>query len=105
MWRNVSWNIPSVCIAYLFKIVCRQQFQGTPGEITACALQHSDNLCTEPVPALVHQCLLWETCMKCDPLIVSRARVAAELIAEVVNQLVESISLKTLVRVRIHDIT
>jgi hypothetical protein len=43
--------------------------------------------------------------MKRDPLIVSHARVAAELIAEVVNQLVESISLKTLVRVRIHDIT
>jgi hypothetical protein len=39
--------------------------------------------------------------MKRDPLIVSRARVAAELIVEVVNQLVESISLKTLVRV--HD--
>jgi hypothetical protein len=67
----------------------------------ACVLQHSDNLCRKPIPAMVHQCMLWETCMKRDPLIVSRARVAAELIAEVVNQLVESISLKTLVRV--HD--
>jgi Di-sulfide bridge nucleocytoplasmic transport domain len=71
---------------------------GNLEEITACALQHSNNLCTKPVPAMVEQCLCWETCMNCDRLTVGHAKVAAEFIAEVVNQLVEPISFKTWVR-------
>ena len=64
-----------------------------------CALQHKANLCsTNPIPAMVHQCIKWETCMNRDPTVVGRARVGAELIAEVVNGFVEPISWKTLVR-------
>lgn len=71
---------------------------GNLEEIMVCALQHSDNLCTKPVPAMVERCLHWETCMKCDPFTVGHAKVAADLIAEVVNQMVEPISFKTWVR-------
>lgn len=67
-------------------------------EITLCASQYKNNLCgTKPIPALVHQCATWETCMNRDPTIVGRARVGAEMIAEVVNGFVEPISWKTLV--------
>lgn len=67
-------------------------------EITACALQYRNNLCeTNPIPAMAHQCATWETCMNRDPSKVGRARVGAELIAEVINGFVEPISWKTLI--------
>lgn len=49
-------------------------------------------------PAMVSQCSNWETCMNRDPTTIGRARVSAELIAEVINGFVEPISWKTLVR-------
>ena len=66
-------------------------------EIAQCAMQYKTNLCaTNPIPAMSHQCGVWETCMNRDPTKVGRARVGAELIAEVVNGFVEPISWKTL---------
>lgn len=64
-----------------------------------CASQYKNNLCDKPTPAMVQQCAKWETCMNRDPTIVGRARVGAELIAEVVNGFIEPISWKTLVRI------
>jgi Di-sulfide bridge nucleocytoplasmic transport domain len=64
-----------------------------------CASQYKNNLCgSNPIPAMVHQCASWETCMNRDPTVVGRAKVGAEMIAEVVNSFVEPISWKTLVR-------
>ncbi|KAJ3713513.1 Di-sulfide bridge nucleocytoplasmic transport domain-containing protein [Lentinula raphanica] len=68
-------------------------------EIARCALQYRNNYCDKPAmlaPALVHQCGEWETCMNRDPTKIGRARIGAELIAEVVNGFVEPISWKTL---------
>ncbi|KAI0310998.1 Di-sulfide bridge nucleocytoplasmic transport domain-containing protein [Amylostereum chailletii] len=66
-------------------------------EITNCAAQYKANMCgTNAVPAMMRQCGAWDTCMNRDPTIVGRARVSAELIAEVVNSFVEPISWKTL---------
>ncbi|KAG5654347.1 hypothetical protein H0H81_004301 [Sphagnurus paluster] len=45
---------------------------------------------------MAQQCGNWETCMNRDPAIVGRAKVGAELIAEVVNGFVEPISWKAL---------
>ena len=69
-------------------------------EISMCAMQYSDNRCAhpDPIPAMIQQCSNWETCMNRDPAIIGRAKVGAELIAEVVNGFVEPISWKTLVR-------
>ena len=47
---------------------------------------------------MLRQCGAWETCMNRDPTVVGRAKVGAELIAEVINGFVEPISWKTLVR-------
>lgn len=67
-------------------------------EISMCASQYKNNLCaSNPIPAMIHQCATWETCMSRDPTIVGRAKVGAEMIAEVVNGFVEPISWKTLV--------
>jgi hypothetical protein len=66
-------------------------------DIAMCALQYKNNLCDNPLPAMAHQCALWATCMSRDPTIVGRAKVGAEMIAEVVNGFVEPISWKTLV--------
>lgn len=66
-------------------------------EIGMCATQYRNNLCeSNPVPAMIQQCASWKTCMDRDPTTVGRARVGAELIAEVVNGFVEPISWKTL---------
>ncbi|OAX42559.1 hypothetical protein K503DRAFT_733341 [Rhizopogon vinicolor AM-OR11-026] len=66
-------------------------------EISMCATQYRNNLCeSNPVPAMIQQCASWKTCMDRDPTTVGRARVGAELIAEVVNGFVEPISWKTL---------
>ena len=53
---------------------------------------------------MTQQCANWETCMNRDPAIVGRARVGAELIAEVVNGFVEPISWKTLVSASFFDL-
>ncbi|KXN84802.1 Nucleus export protein brr6 [Leucoagaricus sp. SymC.cos] len=67
-------------------------------EIAMCALQYRNNLCeTSPIPAMIQQCAKWEACMNRDPAVVGRAKVSAELIAEVVNGFVEPISWKTLI--------
>jgi len=66
-------------------------------EIGVCAAHYRDNYCeTNQIPAMTHQCSAWETCMNRDPTTVGRARIGAELIAEVVNGFVEPISWKTL---------
>ncbi|KAJ8520361.1 hypothetical protein ONZ45_g2814 [Pleurotus djamor] len=66
-------------------------------EIAMCTTQYKTNCGTNTVPAMSHQCGVWETCMNRDPSIVGRAKVGAELIAEVVNGFVEPISWKTLI--------
>jgi len=48
---------------------------------------------------MIQQCASWKTCMDRDPTMVGRARVGAELIADVINGFVEPISWKTLVSV------
>jgi len=66
-------------------------------EIALCAMQYKNNLCaTNPIPAMAQQCGSWEICMQRDPTVIGRAKVGAELIAEVVNGFVEPISWKTL---------
>ncbi|KAF9229812.1 hypothetical protein BS17DRAFT_771955 [Gyrodon lividus] len=67
-------------------------------EIGVCASQYKNNFCeTNQIPAMTQQCAVWEICMNRDPTTVGRARIGAELIAEVVNGFVEPISWKTLV--------
>ncbi|KAL1658870.1 Di-sulfide bridge nucleocytoplasmic transport domain-containing protein [Schizophyllum commune] len=65
-------------------------------EITLCVAQYKNNFCHSPLPAMATQCAKWKTCMDRDPTKIGRARVSAELIAEVVNSFVEPISWKTL---------
>lgn len=65
-------------------------------EIAFCTTSYASNNCANPLPALILQCLEWETCMARDPAIVGRAKVGAEMLAEVINSFVEPISWKTL---------
>jgi len=66
--------------------------------IAMCSLQYRNNLCeVNAIPAMVQQCAKWGMCMNRDPAAVGRAKVSAELIAEVVNGFIEPISWKTLV--------
>lgn len=90
LWVNV---IPHSIMTLLLT-----SFPDIVQEIAQCAAQFKDNLCaSSPIPAMAHQCGVWETCMNRDPTKVGRAKVGAELIAEVVNGFVEPISWKTLV--------
>lgn len=65
-------------------------------EIMHCSSSYISNRCTpgERVPAMERQCNEWEFCMNRDPKVVNQLRVTAEVIAEVVNGFVESMTLK-----------
>ncbi|KAH8799616.1 Di-sulfide bridge nucleocytoplasmic transport domain-containing protein [Flagelloscypha sp. PMI_526] len=64
--------------------------------IAMCAMSFKNNGCADNrVPHMIQPCAEWETCMNRDPTIVGRARVGAEMIGEIVNSFVESISWKT----------
>ncbi|KAJ7293914.1 Di-sulfide bridge nucleocytoplasmic transport domain-containing protein [Mycena rebaudengoi] len=65
-------------------------------DIAMCRQHYENNRCENPLPAMAQQCANWATCMSRDPTIVGRAKVGAEMIAEVVNGFVEPISWKTL---------
>ena len=45
-------------------------------------------------------CLAWEACMERDVVVVGKARVVAEILAEVINGFVDVISIKTMVSLR-----
>ncbi|KAI9207388.1 inositol-pentakisphosphate 2-kinase-domain-containing protein [Polychytrium aggregatum] len=62
----------------------------------ACADNFNKNGCIRPVPALEEQCREWEFCMNKDSEI-ERVQIAAEMVGEILNKLVEPLSLKTLV--------
>lgn len=87
-------------MVYFYMLMITPHFTDIVQEIAQCALQYKANLCaTNPIPAMAHQCANWETCMNRDPSKVGKAKVSAELIAEVINGFVEPISWKTLVRI------
>lgn len=69
-------------------------------DIAICSSQFKTNHCQTKymAPAMAQQCSNWETCMNRDPTTIGRAKVSAELIAEVINGFVEPISWKALVR-------
>jgi hypothetical protein len=102
--RDVEERISEYSMGASFLVCCRAvdvvDVLGTDivQDIAMCALQHKNNLCENPLPAMAQQCAIWATCMSRDPTIVGRAKVGAEMIAEVVNGFVEPISWKTLVR-------
>lgn len=66
--------------------------------VAYCTNSYTSNRCESPRPAVVAQCYEWETCMTRDPSVVDRAKVVAEMLAEVVNSFFEPISWKALVR-------
>lgn len=71
-------------------------------EITSCSLMYKTNHCVgNVIPHMVGPCADWEMCMNRDPTRIGRARIGAELIAEVINSFIEPISWKTLVRAEI----
>ena len=67
-------------------------------EIKACSVLHKNNFCEgNIVPHMFQPCGEWETCMNRDPSKIGRARIGAQLLAEIVNAFVENISWKTFV--------
>ena len=69
-------------------------------EIKACSVLYKNNFCEgNIVPHMFQPCGEWETCMNRDPSKIGRARIGAQLLAEIVNAFVENISWKTFVSV------
>ena len=101
MWSNASLStlwVRSLVLSAFEKVRLTVTCLDIVQEISNCAAQYKANLCgSNPVPAMLRQCGAWETCMNRDPTVVGRAKVGAELIAEVINGFVEPISWKTLV--------
>ena len=92
---NILWVSVFAMFKFITKPITAKEILQ---DITTCTTLYRTNLCgTSPIPAMVHQCATWETCMSRDPKVVGRAKVGAEMLAEVVNGFVEPISWKTLV--------
>lgn len=68
-------------------------------EILACAKAYVDNLCDAKVriPMSELACSGWERCMSREVKVHGKARVTAEVLAEVVNGFFEVISMRTMV--------
>ena len=68
-------------------------------EILGCAKAYVDNNCDAAtrIPMSEKACLAWEACMERDVVVVGKARVVAEILAEVINGFVDVISIKTMV--------
>ena len=71
----------------------------TLAEMAVCAREYKENRCdrSSRVPAMEAVCENWEKCMKQDPTKVGRAKVSAYTFAEILNNFVEPISIKTMV--------
>lgn len=69
-------------------------------EMELCARNYRDNQCHLPgrVPALEAVCNNWEQCMTKDPNKVGRARISAHTFAEILNNFIEPMSYKLMVR-------
>ena len=69
-------------------------------EIKACSILYKNNFCEgNVVPHMFQPCGEWEICMNRDPSKIGRARIGAQLLAEIVNAFVENISWKTFVSI------
>lgn len=69
-------------------------------EIKVCSVLYKNNFCEgNIVPHMFQPCGEWEICMNRDPSKIGRARIGAQLLAEIVNAFVENISWKTFVSV------
>ncbi|GMM34840.1 Brr6 protein [Saccharomycopsis crataegensis] len=68
-------------------------------EISLCVREYERNHCapSQRVPALEIACSAWEKCMSRDPQVVSKAKIGAETLAEILNGFIKPISWKTLV--------
>ncbi|KAI8390953.1 Di-sulfide bridge nucleocytoplasmic transport domain-containing protein [Radiomyces spectabilis] len=82
-----------------FEIKAQQQSAEILRSITQCAAEYRRNHCDPAtrVPYMEEACNKWQACMDRDHMIVARAKVSAETIAEIINSFVEPISYKTMV--------
>jgi hypothetical protein len=72
---------------------------GIEQEIFACGRLWKENRCErdQRVPAMEKICGEWEVCMNKDPRDVGKLKIGAETVAEVLNNLIEPLSTKTMV--------
>ena len=99
MCSREYWSIPWVRLsppmATPVMLTCTQD---VVQEIKACSVLYKNNFCEgNIVPHMFQPCGEWETCMNRDPSKIGRARIGAQLLAEIVNAFVENISWKTFV--------
>ena len=73
--------------------------------ILHCSQAYMQNRCPPEtrVPAMDKACREWEYCMNRNPNVVGAARLGAEILAEVFNGFVETVSWRTLVRKRVEQ--
>lgn len=66
--------------------------------ISECSKNYLENRCApgDRVPALESACTQWEKCMNRDPTVFARAKISAEAFGEIINNLMEQFSYKTM---------
>lgn len=110
-YLQVAWNLFWILVAVYWvtsfyltiqrdvQIKVEEQLTQIMSEIASCSKQYIENRCSPDlrVPAMEKVCIQWENCMKKDPSVVSRARLSAETLAEILNSFIDPISYKTMV--------
>jgi len=98
MYSREYWNIRWVQRFPLYYTNNTDLHSDVVQEIKACSVLYKNNFCEgNIVPHMFQPCGEWETCMNRDPSKIGRARIGAQLLAEIVNAFVENISWKTFV--------
>ncbi|KJE93239.1 hypothetical protein, variant [Capsaspora owczarzaki ATCC 30864] len=72
--------------------------QAITKEIELCSKHFLENKCAPHtrIPAIERSCIEWEKCIQRDPATMGRAKITAEIFAEIVNSFIEPISYKTM---------
>ncbi|KAI9031820.1 Di-sulfide bridge nucleocytoplasmic transport domain-containing protein [Phycomyces nitens] len=84
------------------KEVCNrfeQDVQFLESIVGACRQRYSENYCSSPdlAPFLIPYCDQWEQCMQRDSTMIGRAKIGTRIFGELINSIIESLSLKSMV--------
>ncbi|KAJ7589638.1 Di-sulfide bridge nucleocytoplasmic transport domain-containing protein [Mycena floridula] len=102
---HLALSVVAIYLLLLFIVTVQRDVQSRVSqyqsqaiqEIALCTHHWTTNNCQQPIPAMLEVCAEWETCRSRDVTGVGRAKVVGEVVGEVLDAFVVSISWKTLV--------
>lgn len=85
-----------VSVSYDVNVSHEKVSSGHVAAIESCRMQFNENKCESPMPALKQKCLEWKRCSEMDPDKFPRAPVNANALAEIIENFITRLSVKSL---------